>query len=279
LQKLWYFADFGADCAAFFLDLLPDYITSVYPLHPVISECELREYAAVMDSDREVRSFMYAFGACTLNLTRYGDSRTEEVVQMIEDLMNRSIQNVLPAGNHYRTSVMRATQSVYIHNCLMSLQSSDAAFFYMRDAITHIEMLRVDNVEQAAALPPPERSRRQRLYWQAYIHERFVAILDYRQAILPPLYTLPEDDPTISTQVHEGFIQIIRLFSLLDTEFLSNWLGSRGGNVTSTWVEAKSLELEGDAETDAREHANLSMMQRADLTVSNPGERIACDTH
>ncbi|KAF2034611.1 hypothetical protein EK21DRAFT_97265 [Setomelanomma holmii] len=253
---------------AFFLDLIPDYVEGVYPVQPVISEHELRQWISVMDTDQEVRSFIYAFGGCTLNLTRYGDRRTDEVVQTIEHLMDCSIDSMLPPRRHYHSSVMRAMQSIFIHNCLMSLQGVDAAFFYMRDAITNIQLLRIDNAEQAATLSPPERSQRQRMYWQAYIHERFIAILDYRHAILPALYTLPEDDPTIPIQVHEGFNQIIKLFRLLDTEFLTSWLGTKDGQVTSKWVEAKSRELEGDPEADARELANLSMMQRADLTIT-----------
>ncbi|KAJ4370518.1 hypothetical protein N0V83_005039 [Neocucurbitaria cava] len=240
----------------------------VYPVQPVITEQELRQYIHVMDINQAVRSFIYAFGGCTLNLTRYGDRRTEEVVQTIEHLMDYSIDSMTPAHKVFHFSVMRAMQSIFIHNCLMSLQGSDAAFFYMRDAISIIQLLRIDNAESASSLSGPERSRRQRLYWQAYIHERFLAILDYRRAILPPLYTLPEDDPSVPIQVHEGFNQIIKLFRLLDTEFLDSWLDSQGHNVTSTWVEAKSRELEGDPEADARELANLSMMQRADLTIT-----------
>ena len=150
----------------------------------------------------------------------------------------------------------------------MSLQGSDAAFFYLRDAITIIQLLRIDNAEHCASLTPPERSRRQRLYWQAFIHERFVAVLDYRRAILPPLYTLPEHDPTIPIRVNDGFNQIIKLFRLLDPEFLDSWLDSQRESVTGTWVEAKSRELEGDAEANERDFANLSMMQRADLIIT-----------
>ncbi|RAR06043.1 c6 transcription [Stemphylium lycopersici] len=252
----------------FFLDLIPDYVEGVYPVHPVIAEYELRQYIDVMDTDPDVRSFVYAFGGCTLNLTRYGDRRTDEVVQIIESLMDYSIESMRRAHKHIQFSVMRAVQSMFIHNCLMSLQGSDAAFYYMRDAITIIQLLRIDNPENAAQLLPPERSRRQRLYWQAYIHERFLAILDYRRAILTPLYTLPEDDPTLPIQVHEGFNQIIKLFRLLDNEFLNSWLDSQGASVTSTWVEEKSRELEGDPEADARELSGLSMMQRADLCIT-----------
>ncbi|KAF2684751.1 hypothetical protein K458DRAFT_337817 [Lentithecium fluviatile CBS 122367] len=252
----------------FFLDLLPDYVEGVYPVQPVIAEQELREYISVMDTDPDVRSFVFAFGACTLNLTRYGDQRTEEVQRTIESLMDYSITSMKPPYKSFHSSVMRVMQSIFIHNCLMSIQASDAAFHYMRDAITAVQLLRVDNPEIMAPLPPPERSRRQRMYWQAFIHERFVAILDYRRAILPPLESMPEDDPTIPIQVHEGFSQIIKLFKLLDQDFLKNWLDSQGGNVTSSWIEAKSRELEGDEEANAEELARLSTMQRADLAIT-----------
>jgi|SRR5690242_6648587 len=255
---------------AFFLDLIPDYMEGVYPVQPVIAEHELRHFIKSMDHDPEMRSFVYSFGGCTLNLTRYGNSRTEDVVQTIENLMDLSIDTMKPPHKSHRSSVMRAMQSIFIHNCMMSLQGSDAAFHWMRDAISAIQLLRIDNPDHVESLTGPERSRRQRMYWQAYIHERFLAILDYRQAIMLPLYTLPEDDPTIPLQVHEGFNQIIKLFRLLDTEFLSSWLGAAGqtGPVTSMWVEAKSRELEGDPEADALELVNLSMMQRADLTIT-----------
>ena len=146
----------------------------------------------------------------------------------------------------------------------MTMQASDAAFHYMRDSISAIQVLRIDSADTMRSLPVSERARRQRLYWQAFIHERFVAILDYRQAVLPPLESLPEEDPTLPIAVHEGFNQIIKLFRLLDPDFLKNWLGSHG-NVTSTWIEEKSRELDGDDEGDAQGMALLSTMQRADL--------------
>ncbi|KAL1595832.1 hypothetical protein SLS60_009522 [Paraconiothyrium brasiliense] len=252
---------------SFFLDLIPDYMEGVYPVQPVIPEAELRDYIASMDVDQELRTFVCTFGACTLNLTRAGDNRTDEVLHNIETLTNYAISTLKPVYKTFRSSVIRAMSSMFIHNCLMSMAASDAAFHYIRDAITAIQLMRVDNADTMAQLSPPERSRRQRLYWQAYIHERFLAILDYRNAILPPLSTLPEADPNIPVQVHDGFIQIIKLFRLLDPEFIQNWLGSQG-NVTSTWIEEKTRELDGDEESNARELANLSTMQRADLAIT-----------
>jgi hypothetical protein len=239
----------------------------VYPVHPVITENELRTHVLAIDTDVEIRSFLYAFAACTLNLTRLGSNRTETVLHNIETLMNLSIECMRPAYASFHSSVMRAVQAGFIHNCLMTVQSSDAAFYYMRESISCVQLLRIDSQETMASLPLHERARRQRLYWQAFIHERFVAILDYRQAILPPLDALPEDDPSIPIAVHEGFNQIIRLFRLLDPEFLRNWLGNQG-QITCAWVEAKSRELEGGDEMELHGLAFLSTMQRADLAIT-----------
>lgn len=194
----------------------------VYPVHPVITGNDLRAFVLSLDTDSDVRSFLFSFAACTLNLTRIGSKRTDAVLHDIETLLNLSIESMRPTYSSFHSTVMRAVQSMFIHNCLMTMQSSDAAFYYMRDAISCIQLLRIDSPEAMASLPLHERARRQRLYWQAFIHERFVAILDYRQAILPPLDSLPEDDPSIPIAVHEGFNQIIRLFRLLDPEFLRN---------------------------------------------------------
>ncbi|KAF2266324.1 hypothetical protein CC78DRAFT_513788 [Lojkania enalia] len=256
---------------AFFLDLIPDYMEMIYSFHPVITENELRKYIKAMDTDQEAKSFIYAFGGCTLNLTRYGDKRTEDVLQTIKTLLKYSIETLKPPYANFRSSVLRAMQSLFLHNCLMSMQASDAAFYYMRDAISAIELLRVDDKELMATLPPPERARRQRLHWQAFIHERFVAILDYRQAISRPLECLPEDDPTIPLSVQTGFNQIIKLFRLVDTDFLKNWLGSQSpGSVPSAWIEAKSRELEGEDVDYSEGHslALLTTMQRADLAIT-----------
>ncbi|KAF2740382.1 hypothetical protein EJ04DRAFT_531029 [Polyplosphaeria fusca] len=254
----------------FFYDLIPEYMSAVYPVEPIITESELQTYIQFMDRDPEVRSFLYSFAACTLNLTRYGDSRTEDVVRSIETLVNYSMDTFRPMFVHAKGSVMRAMQSMFLHNCLMTKQASDAAFYYMRDSISIIQLMRIDNKDSTASLSPIERARRQRLYWLAFIQERFVAILDYRQAILSPMDGLPEDDSSIPLSVHEGFNQIIKLFRLLDADFLQNWLGSQNpGTVASSWIEEKSRELEGnEQDSDGYGLAMLTTMQRADLAIT-----------
>jgi hypothetical protein len=258
--------------ASFFLDLLPAYMEVVYPVQPIMTEAEVRAMIAAMDtdSDQSVASFVYAFGACTLNLTRTGHRRTEEVARTINYLVDKCIDARGPVRPNFESSVPKCMTSLFLHNCLMTNRDKDTAFFYMRDAISLVQLLGIDSMNSEAPLGPVERSRRQRLYWEAFIHERFLALLDYRTAIMPPLATLPEPDPTIPTQIEEGFNQIIKLFKLLDAEFLQNWLSSSNSpTVTPAWVERKDKELAaGEDGTLPDGFELLNPMQRADLIIT-----------
>ncbi|QDS73862.1 hypothetical protein FKW77_006823 [Venturia effusa] len=255
--------------ASFFLNLLPDYLSSVYPPQPIITESEVREYVQNMAHDAGARAFVLAFGAVTMNLTCTGDKRTENITRMIEHLVVRAIEARGLITTKFHSSVAKTMTAVFLHNCLMTMRDSDTAFYYMREAVTLVQLLRIESPLPDEPINPTEKARRQRLYWQIFVHERFLAILDYRPAVMPPLSALPDDDPTIPLRVQEGFNQIIKLFRLLDAEFLQNWLGSHEtSTVTPAWIESKHRELDIQDESDSHQMAALSSMQRADLVIT-----------
>ena len=238
----------------FFLDLLPAYTSVVYPLNPIISEAELRESIANISHDREHAALAYAAAAVTINLTRSGSGRgaanvSSDISNHIRQLITKAIE--LAGGLHLdtRLTIRRIMIPMFLHNCLMTLQKLELAFFYMREALSMMQMLRIGSAEMLAKsqFDLPERARRERLYWLAFVHERFLSIVDYRPAILTPLPELPEHDPNIPDGVHEGFNQIIKLFRLVDGDFLHNWLGSHSDSgLTTAWIEQKQKELDDE---------------------------------
>jgi hypothetical protein len=252
----------------YFFSLLPDYMASVYPVQPIFSEDDIQQNINAMDFDKEAYSYVHAFGACTLNLSHIGDRRTPEIAQSIEKLVNESINSRSSVTRGYKTSLRQCLISLHLHNCFMTMRDSDASFFYIREAITLVQLLEIESPNGMSSLPPHERAKRQRLYWEAYVHERFLAILDYRQAIMRPLSDLPEDDPTIPMGVQKGFNQIIRLFQLLDVEFLQNWLGNHDSRITPAWIESKQAELDQQLDNPGGNYAVLNSMQKADLVVT-----------
>ena len=240
----------------FFLELLPDYVSVVYPLNPVISESELRESIAKMNYDLEHAALAYSAAAVTINLTRPGSGRgatdiSSDISSQIKQLITRAIE--LTGGLYLdtRLTIRRIMVSMFLHNCLMTLQKLDLAFFYLRQAQSMMQMLRIGSAEMLAQsqYDISERARRERLYWLAFVHERFLSIVDYRPAILTPLADLPEKDPGLPEGVHQGFNEIIKLFRLVDGEFLHNWLGSHSDSgLTTSWIEQKQKELDDEDE-------------------------------
>lgn len=249
-------------------DSHPDYMSSVYPVQPILTEEEIRESIYSMDIDKEAWSYVHAFAGCTLNLSYIGARRSPEIASAIERLVEESIRSRPAVSRHYKSSIRQCMTSLHLHNCFMTMRDSDASFFYMRDAISRIQALGIENPSRIASLPPPERAKLQRLYHEAYIHERFLSILDYRQSIMPPLSIMPDVDPTIPIGIQEGFNQIIKLFQLLDTEFLQNWLGNRNSTVTPAWIESKQAELDLQLDQPDGDHSVLTTMQKADLVVT-----------
>ncbi|KAL6364663.1 hypothetical protein LRP88_00633 [Fusarium phalaenopsidis] len=101
--------------------------------------------------------------------------------------------------------------------------------------------------------------RKQRLYWQLFIHERFAAIA----LGLPPVLMAcgyPQPDVTLPTYIQTGFGSLCRLFSILDNDFMHYWTKYQGssekmgimfwnpeprhGEITASWIERKHQELD-----------------------------------
>jgi hypothetical protein len=126
-------------------------------------------------------------------------------------------------------------------------------------------MLRIENTAEMALLDPGERARRQRAYWECFIHKRFTALSESMPICLEPLDTLPEHDPTLAPEVEQGWNLIIQTFKLIDREFIQLWLGDRS-LVTSEFIERKHQEL--DVDQWQTEVSMLSAMQQADLIIT-----------
>ncbi|KAF1356119.1 hypothetical protein BDV97DRAFT_374009 [Delphinella strobiligena] len=257
--------------SGYFSNFLHDYEVSVYPVNPIITVAEVQSLIHQMHLNSEARAFVYAYIAVTIFLTGYtAEIPHEDTSAQVDYWCNEAARARGPMLPTDKATVPRIMTAQFLHICLMGLRMLDMAFFYLRDSITMIQMLRVDHPEVMRTLPLHERARRQRLYCEAFVHERYLAIANNRPIVLPPLQHLPELDPSLPTGIHEGFNQIISLFSLIDNDFVMNWLGSHTGSttVTSTWVEDKQKQIDAERAGDDEGVARLTDMQQADLIIT-----------
>ncbi|KAJ5297410.1 hypothetical protein N7508_007659 [Penicillium antarcticum] len=249
-------------------------MTYVYPFSPIITDTEVRHSINKMDTEREHAAFVYAFTAVTLDLTRASQSHcasppsTTSTSTQISELLRQSVESQQPLSIGFRPSILRAMTSIFIQMCSMSQGHYDLGFFYLREAITMIQILGVDKTTNLSDLDITERARRQRLYWQCFIHERFMSIVYFSPVTLPPHAQFPEEDPvslSLGVGIQQGWTQVIKTFCMLDASFISLWIGDRS-QVTASWVEAKHREL--DDKLWELEVSTLSELQQADLVVT-----------
>ncbi|KAE8372988.1 hypothetical protein BDV26DRAFT_272967 [Aspergillus bertholletiae] len=249
---------------SYFESLVPEYMHFVYPFNPIMTENELQDAVSKMDADRENAAFVYAFAAATIDLTQ-SNRPTSSASTQIKQLVNQSIEAQPPMGLGFRPSILRTMTNVFIQMCFMSLGQYDLGFIYLREAITMIHLLRIEDKTVLASLHPTERARRQRLYWLCFIHERFISIIHFSPAILTPQASLPEPDPNLHPGISQGWTQLIKTFRLMEPTFINHWIGDRS-EVSAKWVEQKHRELD-----DARWELEVSMLsetQQADLVIT-----------
>lgn len=284
--------DYSAD---FFLRLLPDFEQVVYPVNPVITPDEIRASVAAMHSSHEDAALIYACAAVTINLEQTSWSLNGDAAALMMDLMQRSLiahrkadLNLNPATQPPRlgelsTTVKRVITCVFLQVSMNTFKLFNRSFVILREAISMIQTLKVfQHGPDDLLLGRPEVARRQRLYWECFIHERFLNILSGVPAMMPMLSTgLPFEDSSIPLFVDVGFRRLIMVFRIMDESFLNYWNAEQNHagavhEMTAEWVESKQAELDQD-EITARLDENsiraaggtgLTELQQADIFIT-----------
>lgn len=284
---------------AFFHSLIPAYSSLVYPVSPIIHPEEIRSAIGTMHSCLEDAALVYGFAAVTVNLTQTSWTLNGDVAAQMTDLIQRSLashrmadlgpQGVLQPGKvlgELPVSVKRIMTCIFLEISMMAFRLFQRSFAILREAISLTQTLRVfeyDVDDPACTLPRSEIARRQRLYWECFIHERFVNIMSGCPSLLPPLGNgLPLRDSGIPPYVDHGFRLLISLFRVMDESFLAHWDAQQDKHrkvtepMTAEWIEKKQAQLDAhevestnEAETlRAVSGAGLTELQHADLFIT-----------
>jgi hypothetical protein len=252
---------------AFFESVLPAYVQAVYPLFPIITGREAHQSIAQLHIRTEA-SFVCALAAITVGHTRIHTTKERDLTALVKSLSEQSLEFRGPVKSSADINLKMIMTSCILSCTFWIINDFAAAWLYLREAITMLTILDMYENEKLSALPLVERSRWQRLYWLLFIHERFLAIHHYRPVEMKPLSKLPERDTTLPVGIQDGFSQLIKLFSLVDTEFVSAHLDN-SLQITEKWIEDKHSQVMA-----ATELRNLSKMQKVDLIVTQQWLRV-----
>ncbi|KAK4069810.1 transcriptional regulator family: Fungal Specific TF [Purpureocillium lilacinum] len=176
-----------------FMRLLPEYDKLVYPVNPVLTPDELRASIQNMHSSYEDAALVHAFGAVTINLTQTS-LWAHRKAEMGRDTDAHYLQCEMPM------TVKRVMVGIWNEISLMAFKPFDRSFASLRESITMIQMLNIQQYSEdnPCGLSRREISRQQRMYWEAYIHERFMCIMSGFPCTMIPLRTgLPMTDADV----------------------------------------------------------------------------------
>ncbi|KAM0417281.1 hypothetical protein ACHAPT_012722 [Fusarium lateritium] len=275
--------------SGFFTALLSEFEKVVYPFSPAVTPDDMVAAISMMHSSPEDAALVYAFGAVTTFLSQTADQSHGSVAAQINDLIYHGLEAHHRAGlgtsvtgrldEFLPVSIKRIMTCIYLEIATMGLSRLDRSFAFIREAISMVQTLEMHQ----RSLPDPSRTpyetaRFQQVYWEAYIHERFLGISGY-PSILPPLRIgLSATDSCTPEHIRAGFNCLIDLFLILDETFLSYWQSQRGaiGGLTVQWIESKQVQLDQaemhaastEAKLSAAGQPGFTELQRADLFIT-----------
>ncbi|KAG6019175.1 hypothetical protein E4U41_003365 [Claviceps citrina] len=287
---------FSAD---YFLGLLPEFQELVYPVNPVMTPAEIRAAIHNMHHDYEDAALVHAYAAVTINLTKTSWTMHGcDVASQMNTLMQYCFwayrkaemgqeRDGYAGGLQVETpvTVKRIMTCIWLEISLMAFRRFDRSFTILREAIAMVQMMNLHQYHEGdPRLSHTELCRRQRMYWEMYIHERFLFIISGFPCTMGPLRTgLPFHDDSIPSHVTMGWNRLIHLFQKIDDSFLAHWAAqldphqsSSAPELTSQWIESKQAQidqdesdaLETEKEMIARGYGALVELQHVDLFIT-----------
>lgn len=245
----------------FFIGMLAKYEEQVYPGSPIITSYEVRQAIDNMHANLDDAAFVYAVGAVTINLTTptVQDEAGAKMTELIRLSLSayRRAQSMADVHNgrltEMRTTFRRIMTCVFLAVSMMAFSRLDRCFAVLREAMTMVQVIQVQQCSHSAVpLEPRDVPKFQRVYWQVFIHERFLTILSGFPCVMTPLPTgLPARDPLIPAHIDVGFNRLIRLFQILDGPLLLYWSAQQNpaqpvAGVSLQWIEGKQTQLDQD---------------------------------
>lgn len=121
-------------------------------------------------------------------------------------------------------SLTTVQTSFFLFSAFFCLGRDNSAWFYIREAITMLQLLRLHEEDTYAFLSPDEAAFSRRLFWVLFITERAYALQRHRLLTLQRTLALPAVDPAApEAHILSGFLDLISLFQHFDNDFLALW--------------------------------------------------------
>lgn len=170
-------------------------------------------------------------------------------------------------------SLTHIQTSFFLYAAFFSLDQDNSAWYYLREAITILQTLRLhDEATYNDIDDPLLATHARRMAWVLFITERGYALQRNRQITLQITLNVPMVDPSCSgADILLGFLDLISLFRHFDADFIAN----RNSATPARNEDPENLStLQSLLKYTLPNVSSYSQVQQADLLVSRQWLKI-----
>lgn len=254
----------------FCLGLMDEYHESIFPVCPVIPRKEIISCISKMANGAKVNggdgSLVYAACAMTFSHTRarFVQLGKKDYDVVVRQLLDRALAVRGPINTRGSLNIPSIVTSAFLSSCYVSLDEVELAWFYLKEAISLASILNLGQNQN-------EPARNLRLYWMLFIHERSMALKFHHGTQLHAIERYPEEDPIIPEIVRSGFLQLVKLFSLIDEDVVKS---CRDQKFVIQWQSIEEKQYRIKELEKSVQQLKLTSMQKADLLITQQWLKI-----
>jgi hypothetical protein len=185
--------------------------------------------------------------------------------------------------NPIETPTLATVQtSFFLFAALFSTGKDNSAWFYIREAMTMLQLQRFHEEDTYSAMTDPQyMAYCRRTFWLLFITERAYALQRHRPLTLQRTIDLPTVSPGPEAKILSGFLDLVSLFQNIDDTFLSLWNLSSANSTPSlspspppSPLQESLLGLQDILKFSLLDVSDRTEIQQADLLVSRQWLKI-----
>ncbi|KAL7266087.1 hypothetical protein RUND412_011381 [Rhizina undulata] len=206
------------------------FFNNMYPIMPVLHGDSFPEYLVTFQTNPETYSLLASLCAITIiQLCSIPGNTTHPRNHLLAPLSRTLISETLRARKYFdyieTPTVDTTLTSFFLFCCYGNLERHQHAWYYLREAISFMQALGIDNEKSYEDLDPVEGRRRRRVFWLLFISERAYAVQRHRPFTLRKTIALPTtnlDDGSVDP-ILLNFVTLAKLFQTFDDQFIALW--------------------------------------------------------
>ncbi|KAL2784593.1 hypothetical protein BJX66DRAFT_84391 [Aspergillus keveii] len=197
------------------------YQSKLYAIWPVVAAEHLK--ARLCDEthiEPDVHALAAALSAATILQLRLLDAESDSssAAATSEAFVRECLRhrNTLTSSNTISTNLLLI--SLFLHMYYANTGQIHAATFALRDAITYVHLLRLDDEDTLDSLPVEEREVGIRIFWVLFVTERTFCSTHGIPILLQKISYLPDPTQEMNNGICSitGFCCLVRLFTLAE---------------------------------------------------------------